>query len=265
MGQLQKECEGRKQTQEQLYASYQSLSNRYRQKEEEVSKLTVQCNELQAVIDKQNDEMYKIKQDLENISGFSQTQHEKLVLAERDRDTAITQNESEQKAAIELNAKLVEMRSNSAILNSQIASKDAQIAKLIADKDSLEKRLKQDLDFKEVEIAELSAEKKDLESKLAQIHAPVVTTAPATSNANVVNSKETELLQGFSESTLPSPSSSALAIPTSEKLPMLLKEKDQTIAKLQGEIKLLRTQQMKSSEDTGVGDPCAEHIQSGVS
>ena len=265
MGQLEKECEGHKQTQKQLHVSYQKLSNLYRQKEEEVSKLTTRCNELQAVIDKQNNEMCKIKQDLENVSGFMQTQHEKLVLAERDRDTAITQNESEQKAAIELNANLVEMRSNYTILASQIKSKDAQMTKLIADKDSLEKRLTQDLDSKEVEIAELITEKKDLESKLAQMCAPVVTTAPATSNDNVVSNKETELLQGYSESTLPSPSSSALAIPTSEKLPMLLKEKDQTIAKLQGEIKLLQAQQMKSSEDTGVGDPCPEHIQSGVS
>ena len=182
-------------------------------------------------------------------------------MAEKDRDTAtaimLDHKESEEKEHTELNAKITEMRTNYLLLISQVQSKDAEIAKLTLA-----------IDSKDVEIAELNANTKELDNKLAQVHARAITSAPTI--ARIDENKETELLRGSScESTLPSPSSSALTIPAAHKSPerslSVLKEKDQIISKLLEEIQQLRTQQMKSSGGTGVDDVCAEPTQSGVS
>ena len=251
MDQLLKENEGHKQTQKQLYESYQKLKDRYRQKEEEVSKLETQCSQLQAEFEKQRDDLSKAKEELERAPGlnkFVQEQHEKLIMAERDRDTAtamMDQKESEQKTEIELNATIVQMRSNHSLL---IKSKEDEIEKLT-----------QAIDSKEFEIAELAADKKDLEEKLARRHTRVSTTQ-ATSNQG------TEVLQGCSrESTHPSSNNSALTTVASENLLATLREREQTIEKLSKRVEQLQKQQVKSSDDSGVGGPCVEHTQSGVS
>ena len=244
MDQLLKEHQGVKHTQGQLYESYQKLKERYRQSEEEVDRLGTQYSQLQTDFEKQRAELNKAKEELEKISEFVQEQHEKLVGAERDRDTAramVNQKESEQKK-IELYATITEMRSNHSLL---IKSKDDEIEKL-----------RKNIDSKEFEIAELSADKKDLEEKLARKRSRVSTT-------QVDSDRGTEVLQGCSkESAHPSLKNSTLVAVSSESL---LREKEQTIEKLSKEVEQLQKQKMKSSDDSGVGDPCVEHAQSGVS
>ena len=254
MDQLLKENEGHKQTQKQLYESYQKLKDRYRQKEEEVSKLETQCSQLQAEFEKQRDDLSKAKEELERAPGlnkFVQEQHEKLVMAERDRDTAtamMDQKESEQKTEIELNATIVQMRSNHSLL---IKSKEDEIEKLT-----------RAIDSKEFEIAELAADKKDLEEKLARKRSKVSTTQATTFDSN----QGVEVLQGCSrESTHPSSNNSALTTVASENLLVTLREREQTIEKLNKKVEQLQKQQVKSSDDSGVGGPCVEHTQSGVS
>ena len=237
-----KEHQGVKHTQGQLYESYQKLKERYRQSEEEVDRLGTQYSQLQTDFEKQRAELNEAKEELERVSEFVQEQHEKLIVAERDRDTAtavMNQKESEQKIQIELNAVITEMRSNHSLL---IKSKDDEIEKL-----------RKDIYSKEFEIAKLSADKKDLEEKLAQRRSRVSTT-------QVDSDQGTEVLQDCSkESIHPSP---ALVAISSESL---LREKEQTIEKLSKEVEWLQKQQMKSSDDSGVGGPCVEHTQSGVS
>ena len=265
---LQKECERHEQTYEQLYASYQKLAKHYREKEEEIVKLNSQCSKLQAEVDEQTVEMDKIQQELQSVSGLShfiQEQHEKLVLAEQDRDTTkammMNQKQSQDIKHTELNAKVIEVRNNYSLLVSQVESKNAEIDDLIRNKEELEKKLKQVTDSKEIEIA---AKIKDLESRLTQRSAIAVTTTPATSD--VASNTDLESLHSFSlETAIPSPTSTSLTIPTQEQPSLQLKKKDQTIAELQERIQQLQTQQTKSSDDTGVGDPCVEHTQSGVS
>ena len=240
--QLLKEHKGVKQTQGQIYESYQKLKERYRQSEEEIDRLGTQYSQLQTDFEKQRAELNKAKEELEKISEFVQEQHEKLVVAERDRDNAmVNQKESEQKK-IELNATNTEMRNNHSLL---IKSKDDEIEKL-----------RKDVDSKEFEIAELSADKKDLEEKLARKRSRVSTT-------QVDSDQGTEVLQGCSkESAHPSLKNSTLVAISSESL---LREKEQTIEKLSKEVEQLQKQKIKSSDDSGVGDPCVEHAQSGVS
>ena len=266
---MQKECERHEQTYEQLYASYQRLTRHYREKEEETDKLNSRCSELQAEVDEQKVEMHRIQQELQSVSGLGQfihEQHEKLVLAERDRDTAtammLDQKKSEEVKHTELNAKVTEMRNNYLLLVSQVKSKNAEIDDLIRNKEELEKKLKQVTDSKENEITELNA-KKDLESRLAQSSAIAVTTTPATSD--VASNTDFESLHSFSfETGIPSPTISSLTIPAQEQPSVQLKKRDQTIADLLERIQQLQAQQAKSL-DTGVGDPCVEHTQSGVS
>ena len=261
---LHKECERQGQTYEQLYLSYQSLARCYREKEEENGKLILEHTELQTKINEQTVEMLKFQQELESVSGLSQfiqEQHEKLVLAERDRDTAtamiLNQKQSEEIKHTELNAKVTEMRSNYLLLVSQVESKNAEI-------NELEKKLKQVTDSKEAEVADLTANMKDLESRLAQRSAVAVTTTPATSD--VASNTDFESLHSFSlETAIPSPTSSSLTIPTQEQPSLQLKKKDQTIVELQKTIQELQAQLAKSSGDTGGSDPCVEHTQSGVS
>ena len=257
---LQKERERQKQTYEQLYVSYQSLARRYREKKEENDKLNSERTELQTEINEQNLELLKFHQELESVLGLSQfiqEQHEKLVLAERDRDTAtaiiLNQKKSEEVKHTELNAKVTEMRSNYLLLVSQVEYKNAKI-------DKLEEKLKKVTDSKEAEVA---ANIKDLESRLAQRSAVAVTTTPATSD--VASNTDFESLHSFSlETAIPSPTSSSLTIPTQEQ-PSLQLKKDQTIVELQKKVQELQAQLAKSSGDTGASDPCVEHIQSGVS
>ena len=246
----QRECEGHKQTCEQLYTGYQSLTKHFRHKDEEVDKLKSECSELQSVVEKQEAELREIKQELEsvsNLSNFIQEQHEKLIMAEKDRDTAtammLDHKELEEKTHTELNAKVTEMRNNYLLLMSQVQSKDAEIAKLTQV-------------IKDVEIAE---SRKDLESKLAQVHVKPV---------RVDGNKETELFQYSScETTPPSPSRSVLTISTAQPSPerLALKEKDQTIAQLREQLQEVQVQLMKSSGGTGSDDVCAEPTQTGVS
>ena len=261
---LHKECERQEQTYEQLYASYQSLARRYREKEEENGKLNLEHTELQTKINEQTVEMLKFQQELESVSGLSQfiqEQHEKLVLAERDRDTAtamiLNQKQSEEIEHTELNAKVTEMRSNYLLLVSQVESKNTEI-------NELEKELKQITDSKEAEVADLTANVKDLESRLAQRSAVAVTTTPATSD--VASNTDFESLHSFSfETAIPSPTSSSLTIPAQEQPSLQLNKKDQTIVELHKKIQELQAQLAKSSGDTGASDYCVEHTQSGVS
>lgn len=232
----QKEYEGHKQMYDQLYTGYQSLTKHFRQKDEEVNKLKSERNELLSIVDKQNIELSEIKQELE--SKFIQEQYEKLIMVEKDRDTAtammLDHKELEEKTHSERNAKVTEMRNNYLLLMSQVQSKDAEIAKLT-----------QVIDSKDVKIAELNANKKDLDSRPAQVHARAV---------RVDGNKETELFQGSScESTPSSPSRSALPISTAQPLPekLILREKELTITKQHEEIQQLRAQLMKSSGGTG--------------
>ena len=250
MDQLLKENEKYKQTQDQFREGYQKLKDRYCQKEEEVSRLKTQYEQLQTEFEKQGVELSKAKEGVEGASGlnkFVQEQHEKLIMAERDRDTAtamMDQKDSEQKTQIELNATIVEMRNNHLLL---IKSKEDEIEKLTKVVDS-----------KEFEIAELIADKKDLEEKLARRHTRVITTSQATT---FYSNQGADVLQGCSrESTHPSPKNPALTTVASE----TLKERDQTIERLSKEVEQLK-QQVKSSDDSGVSSPCVEHTQSGVS
>ena len=272
MDQLLKEYEGQKQTRDQLYTSYQGLKRQYLLKEEEVSRLDSQCSKLQAEIKKQNVELCENKQELKDLSGlreFVQTLHEKLVMAERDRDNATAmlsdQKESQQKMQIEIEAKIVKVQGNYIALNSQIKSKDTQIASLIADKESTEKRLTLVSNSKDLEIAELNANVKDLEKKLVQKHTQVVASTPTTTHTDADSCKETEVLQGCSnESIFPSSSSLVLIANRPENQSVLLKQREQTIKELHKEIAHLQKQQAKSLSNTGVGEPCMEHT-SGVS
>ena len=256
MDKLLSEHKDLKQKHHQLYTSYQEL---YSAKEEEVNQLNSQCSNLQA-------ELCKLKQGLASASGHGSFVQMQPEITETDKDTVIAvmsdQRESEKKAQIELNAKLVEMRNNSALLRSQNEAKDGQIAALMADKDDLEKRL----NSKDVEMAELIVERKELENKLAQEHARIITSTPTTTHVDADSNKDTEWLQGSSSETRASPySSSALITATPEKLTLILAQKEQTIAKLNEEIQQLKKWQPKSSGDNGVGDPCVEHTASGVS
>ena len=239
-----KENEGVKQTQNQIYESYQKLKERYRGKEEEVGRLETQYSQLKTDFEKQRDELNKAKEELERVSDLNKFVQEQHVMAERDRDTTATmidQKESEQKAQIELSATIVEMRSNHSLV---IKSKNAEI-----------EMLTKDVDSKEFEIAELIADKKDLEEKLARRRSKVSIPQVTTFDSD----RGTEVLQ---ESTHPSPKNSALITVASEGL---LREKEQTIEKLSKEVEQLQKQQIKSSDDSGVGGPCVEHTQSGVS
>ena len=161
--QLQKECEGHKQRHDQLYTSYQKLARDYRLKEEENDKLNSQVSRLQ-------DELSRIKEEsyIPDLNEFVQQQHEKLMRAERDRDTAIakfSQKELEQ-TQIELNSSIVLTRNNHALI---MKSKDEEITNLKADIEGLV----QAMDSKDQEIAELKADKKDLVGELVQIQARV--------------------------------------------------------------------------------------------
>ena len=209
---------------------------------------------------------HQLKQGLVSASGHGSFVQMQPEIIETDKDTAIAvmsdQRESEKKAQIELNAKLVEMRNNSALLRSQNEAKDGQIAALMADKDDLEKRL----NSKDVEMAELIVERKELENKLAQEHARIITSTPTTTHVDADSNKDTEWLQGSSSETRASPySSSALITATPEKLTLMLTQKEKTITELIEEIQQLKKQLPRSSGDTGVGDPCVEHTTSGVS
>ena len=247
MDQLLKENEKYKQMQDQFRESYQRLKSFYCQKEEEVSRSKTQYEQLQTEFEKQGVELSKAKKGVESASGlykFVQEQQEKLVMAERDRDTATAmmgQKDSEQKRQIELNAI---MRSSHSLL---IKCKENEI-----------KKLTKVVDSKEFEITELIADKKDLEEKLARRHTRVITTSQATT---FYSNQGADVLQGCSrESTHPSPKNPALTTVASE----TLKERDQTIERLSKEVEQLK-QQVKSSDDSGVGGPCVEHTQSGVS
>ena len=248
---MSREHEGCKQTQDQFYQGYQKLKDRYRKKEEEVIKLQVQINQLKCEFESQKLELSKSNKELERISGldgFVQKQHEKLVMAERDQDIAtavIDEKKSGEIEQIELEAKIIEMRNNHSLV---VNSKNAEI-------DNLEKRLHD----KELELSELKAHKQDLVQKLAQKHDRIAPIAAQT--AAFDNVKDTELLQGHSrESTHPSPRTEA-----SKDTVVMLREKDQTIEKLSKQVEHLQKQQMKSSDDSGVGGPCLENAQSGVS
>ena len=266
---LQKESERHEQTYEQIYVSYQSLTRYYREKEEETDKLNSRCSKLQAEVDEQKVEMHRIQQELQSVLGlgqFIQEQHEKLVLAEKDRDTAkamvMDQKESQDTEHAELNVKVIEMRNNYSLLVSQVESKNAEIDDLIRNKEELEKKYKQVTDSKEVKIAELNANMKNLKSRLAQINTLAIAPGSATTHTDVASNTDFELLHSFSfKETIPSLTSSSIAIQEQ------LRKRDQTIAELQESIQQLQAQLMKSSDGTGIGGPssCVEHIRSGVS
>ena len=246
---MSREHEVFKQTQDNFYEGNQNLNDRYHQKEE-VIRLQTQIDQLKNEFESQKLELSKANEELDRISSLNevvQQQHEKLGVAERDRDIAaavIDEKESGEKEQIELRAKLVEMRNNHLLV---VNSKDAKI-------DSLEKRLRD----KESELSELKAHEQDLEQKLAQKHDRNAQIAAQT--ATFDNVKDTELLQGYSrESTCPSPRNEA-----SKDMVVVLKEKDQTIEQLSKQVEHLQKQQMKSSDDSGVGGPCVD-VQSGVS
>ena len=78
MDQLLNEHEGVKQTQGQIYKSYQKLKECYRQMEEEVGRLGTQYSQLQTDFEKQRAELNKAKEELKRVSGlneFVQEQH----------------------------------------------------------------------------------------------------------------------------------------------------------------------------------------------
>ena len=248
--QLQKECEGHKQRHDQLYTSYQKLARDYRLKEEEIDKLNSQVSRLQ-------DELSRIKEesDVAGLKEFIQQQHEKLVMAERDRDTAIAklgQKDSEQ-TQIEFNATIVQIYNNHALV---IKSKDDEITDLKADKEGLV----QAIDFKDQEVAELKADKKDLAVQLAQAQARVATTIPATTHVGDYSGEELG-------------SSTPLSAPASQKNSALIavlspvsKQNEQTTAIVNSAAEQLSKHLIKTSGDTtGVGAPCIEPTHSEVS
>ena len=245
--QLQKECNRLKQTHDQLYTSYQKLGRDHRLKEEENDKLNLQVSRLQ-------DELSRMKEesDAAGLNEFVQKQHEKLVMAERDRDTAtarLGQKESEQ-TQIELQATITEMRNNHALV---IKSKDNEITNLKTDKEGLV----QTIDCKDQEIAELKADKKDLEGKLAQAQDRVTA---ATTHVGDDDGKE---LGSCTPTSEPASQKNSALIAT---LPFVSKENEQTTATVSSAAEKLSKQSMKTSGDTtGVGAPCIDPTHSEVS
>ena len=245
--QLQKEYDRLKQTHNQLYTSYQKLGRDLRLKEEENSKLNSQVGRLQ-------DELSKTKEesDVAGLNEFVQQQHEKLVMAERDRDTAtakLGQKESEQ-TQIELQATITQMRNNHALV---IKSKDNEITNLKVDKEGLV----QTIDCKDQEIAELKAVKKDLEGKLTQAQDRVTA---ATTHIGDDDSKELGSCTPASEPA--SKKNSALIAVLSP----VSKQNEQTTATVNSVAEKLSKHLIKTSGDTtGVGAPCIDPTHSEVS
>ena len=224
MDQLQKEYEGYKQTCEQLYASYRALKRHFDVKDKEANELKSQCNELQATVEQLRDELHKTKQELSTL-------------------------QSDEVPGNELEAKLIEFRTNHALLISEkISEKDAVIAGMVAERQKLEKQHLEENNLKDVEIADLKSQKKQLEkqlkSSLAHRRANVTSTA---THIGEGSNKDAELLQGCtSETASPTTSTSALTTATSEGVSVIVKGKEQTT-------------------DAGVGSCSAEHVHSGVS
>ena len=245
--QLQKECEGHKQAYNQLYVSYQKLARDYRLKEEENDKLNSQVSRLQ-------DELSRIKEesDVAGLKEFVQQQHEKLVLAERERDTAIAkldQKGSEQKQ-IELNSIIVQTRNNHALI---IKSKDDEITNLKADIEGLV----QAMDSKDQEIAELKADKKDLEEKLAQTQARI------TAATQYVGDDDGKELGSCTPLSAPDSQKNSALITV---LSPVSKENEQTTAIVNSAAEKLSKHLIKTSGDsTGVGAPCIDPTHSEVS